>query len=42
MPVVKGKRFPYTKAGKKAAASYAKKPKAKRTAKKKAPKKKAY
>jgi len=43
MPVVKGKHFPYTKAGKKAAASYAKKPKRPtRTAKKKAPKKKAY
>ena len=42
MPLVKGKHFPYTRAGKKAAASYAKKPGAKRPAKKKAPKKKAY
>jgi len=42
MPLVKGKHFPYTRAGKKAAASYAKKTGAKRPAKKKAPKKKAY
>lgn len=45
MPLVKGKHFPYTKAGKKAAASYAKKTGAKRparTPKKKPPKKKIY
>ena len=38
MPNIKGKKFPYTKAGMRAAAKYAKKPAGKKTLMKKAKK----